>query len=920
MHPLRDADSHARPTRQFEPDPAPAPARQSVYGPQSCASARVLVVEDEPITRMAVARTLRNSGWDVCEAATGAEALRQLGSRPDLVLLDVGLPDASGYDICRQLKGNAATAFVPVLLLSGRGTSSEERVRGLECGADDYLAKPADPAELVARVRALLRIRRAEAEVRRSTEMLRAVAEGTTDAVFVKDRAGKYLFFNEAAARFVGRPVSEVLGKDDTALFDPESAARVMARDRRVMESGRPETDEEHLTAAGVARTYLATKAPYRDDAGNVHGIIGISRDVTERRRLEAERDQLLARHQLQIERLPLAYVLHDAELRVIEWNPAAEALFGYRKDEVLGQDVLPLLVPPDTLPHVGEVFERLRAGDMTAHSVNANRTKDGRTILCNWYNTPLTDRTGAFAGVLGLAVDVTRERQSEEALRLRERALESVSQGILIVDALRPDLPIIYANPAFERLTGYTRGEVIGRNGRMLQGRDTDPTALAELRRAVREGRACTVELLNYKKDGTPFWNELSVSPVRDGEGRLTHFVGVQTDVTARRRLEEQYRQSQKMEVVGRLAGGIAHDFNNLLTVINGYGEVVMCALKPGDQTRELVGEMVKAGERAASLTRQLLAFSRQQMMTPRVLNLNTVVTDMEKMLRRVIGEDIDLEARLQPGLNPVKADPGQIEQVILNLAVNARDAMPRGGKLTVETRNVELEGDCAGSSAGLAPGNYVLLAVSDTGVGMPPDVRARVFEPFYTTKGPGKGTGLGLATVHGIISQSGGRVEVYSEPGHGTTFKIYLPRTSGPAPTGKSHAGTQAPAPKGSETVLLAEDEDSVRALSHQILQSSGYNVLVAADGESALRVVEQETGPIHLLVSDVVMPGMGGRQLVERLQDAHPEMRVLYLSGYADDAVIRHGVLEAEVNFLQKPFSGTALARKVREVLDG
>jgi PAS domain S-box-containing protein len=517
-------------------------------------------------------------------------------------------------------------------------------------------------------------------------------------------------------------------------------------------------------------------------------------------------------------------------------------------------------------------------------------------------------------------ARDLTERRQAEEALRLRERALESASQGILITDPGRPDNPIIYANPAFERLTGFARAEVLGCNCRILQGVETDPAAVAELRRAVREGLPCAVELLNYRKDGSTFWNALSVSPVRDADGRLTHFVGVQTDVTERRKLEDQYRQAQKMEVVGRLAGGIAHDFNNLLTVINGYGEMVLAMLPRGDPARDSVAEMVKSGERAATLTRQLLAFSRQQVLAPRVLNLNTVIAEMEKMLRRVIGEDIELATRLEPTLGPVRADPGQLEQVLLNLAVNARDAMPRGGKLTLETHDAELDEAYAVDHAGVVPGRYALLAVSDTGTGMAPEVRERVFEPFFTTKGPGKGTGLGLATVHGIVTQSGGRVEVYSEVGRGTTFNIYLPRFGGAPPAFRTPHSATAASPRGHETLLLAEDEEAVRALSRHVLRECGYAVLEARNGEEALHLCERERGEIHLLISDVVMPGIGGRQLAERLLAVRPGMRVLYLSGYADDAVIRHGVLEADVNFLQKPFSASTLARRVREVLDG
>ena len=417
----------------------------------------------------------------------------------------------------------------------------------------------------------------------------------------------------------------------------------------------------------------------------------------------------------------------------------------------------------------------------------------------------------------------------------------------------------------------------------------------------------------MNYRKDGTPFWNAVSVSPVRDGGGRVTHFVGVQTDVSPFKELEGQYRQAQKMEVVGQLAGGVAHDFNNLLTVINGFADLTLDQLRPGDPLRGMVEEVRKAGERASGLTRQLLALSRQQVLEPKVLDVNGVVGEAAAMLRRLIGEDVELVTALDPALRPVKADPGQIEQVLINLVVNARDAMPRGGRVTVETRNVEPDGEAA------RPAGYVVFRVSDTGCGMTDEVKARIFDPFFTTKEVGRGTGLGLATVHGIVTQAGGRVEVESEVGRGTTFAVYLPATAEAADGSRTHPALRE-TPRGRETVLLAEDDAALRAFVRGVLGAAGYTVLEAGDGAGAVALCERHPGPIDLLVTDVVMPGLGGRQLAERVAGLRPGVRVLYLSGYTPDAVVRHGVEQATVAFLQKPFSPTALTRKVREVLDG
>jgi two-component system cell cycle sensor histidine kinase/response regulator CckA len=384
-----------------------------------------------------------------------------------------------------------------------------------------------------------------------------------------------------------------------------------------------------------------------------------------------------------------------------------------------------------------------------------------------------------------------------------------------------------------------------------------------------------------------------------------------------ALRNSEEQLRQSQKMEAVGRLAGGIAHDFNNLLSIILSYSTMLGADLESDDPVREDLEEIQRAGERAATLTRQLLAFSRQQVLAPKIVDLNVVIAAMHKMLGRVIGEDVDFRSVTPPGLGNVKVDPGQIEQVIMNLVVNARDAMPKGGKLTVETANVSLDEPYAAEHAGVRPGPHVMLAVSDTGVGMDRATQARIFEPFFTTKETGKGTGLGLSTVFGIVKQSGGHIWVYSEVGRGTTFKIYLPQAEGEATVaGKSGSAMSL---RGSETILLVEDEEQLRKLARGILKKNGYHVLDAKDAADALAVRDRFSGRIDLLLTDVVMPGMSGRELAERFVVAHPQIRVLFMSGYTADTVVHHGVLDAGIAYLQKPLTPETLTRKVRQVLD-
>jgi signal transduction histidine kinase/CheY-like chemotaxis protein len=420
-------------------------------------------------------------------------------------------------------------------------------------------------------------------------------------------------------------------------------------------------------------------------------------------------------------------------------------------------------------------------------------------------------------------------------------------------------------------------------------------------------------------RRDGTIIWVRDSGRAVRDDEGRVLSYEGSLEEITERRRLEEQLRQAQKMEAIGRLAGGVAHDFNNLLTAMMGYTGLVLETLSPNDPMRSDIEGIQKTAERASNLTRQLLAFARKQVIHPAVLNPNDLILNVDKMLRRLIGEDIELVTLPAPNLGQVKADPGQLEQVLLNLAVNARDAMPRGGKLTVETNNVTLDEDYASQHVDVPAGEYVLLSVSDTGIGMTEEVKTHLFEPFFTTKERGKGTGLGLATCFGIVKQSGGHIEAYSEVNRGTTFKIYLPRLKeaiSPVP-GRAKSGDL---PRGTETVLLVEDESAVRELASRMLRQQGYNVLEAANGEEALRVAGEYAGEeIHLLLTDVVMPRLGGTELADQLKVMRPDIKVLFTSGYTDNAIVHPSILESGMAFLPKPFSSQMLARKVREVLD-
>ena len=629
-------------------------------------------------------------------------------------------------------------------------------------------------------------------ELQKNLALLRGITEGTTDAVFVKDLRGRYLMMNSAGARFMGRTVEEVIGKDDMELFNPESGREIMERDRSILKSGKMQMYEEAATAGEVSRVYLANKGPFRDANEEVVGLLGICRDITDRKLADEEMRRSQQKLSIHFEHTPLAVVELDLEFRVAAWNPSAERIFGYSRQEALGQHAS-FIVPPEFRSHVEQLWQGLVRQTGGTRSANDNLTKDGRTISCEWYNTPLVDDSGRVLGVASLAHDVT------------------------------------------ERVA-----------------------------------------------------------------------------------LEERLRQSQKMEAVGRLAGGVAHDFNNLLTVILGYSQILAEGVPAGSRLADSTAQIKSAADRASGITRQLLAFSRKQVLSPRVINLNDITLNLDALLRRLIGEDVEVRTDLANDLGSVKADPGQIEQVIMNLALNARDAMPQGGKLTLETANAQLDESYGRSHQPTKPGRYVMLAVSDTGHGMPPETQARIFEPFYTTKDVGKGTGLGLSMVYGIVKQSGGYIWVYSELDQGTTFKIYLPRVDQPAETMGAESRPKN-VQRGSETILLVEDDPQLRELSSSVLAHCGYKVLIAGQPEDALAICRSNQRDIRLLITDVIMPSMNGRQLAEQILQISPDVRVLYISGYTNNAIVHYGVLDAGLWFLPKPFTLSALIAKVREVLD-
>jgi PAS domain S-box-containing protein len=653
------------------------------------------------------------------------------------------------------------------------------------------------------------------------------------------------------------------------------------------------------------------------DDAGQPRGLRGVNTDITDRKRAESQLRDAKEFSENLIQTANVIILGLDLEGNINIFNQTAEEITGYTAADLKGKNWFETLTPKEKYPSVWTELNRLINGGLPRTFENALVTRSGEERQILWQNNQIRV-DGKIVGIISFGNDITERKRAEAALRESEeryRDLVENAHDIIYSHDLQGNYTSM--NKAGEQITGYTAQESLS----LDIERTVAPEHIEKVREMVRRklaGEKVTAyEMEIIAKDGHRVTVEANTKLVYQN-GVPIGVQGIARDVTERKHLEEQLRQSQKMEAIGQLAGGVAHDFNNLLTAINGYSGLALQKIDDDHPLKGYLEEIKKAGDRAANLTRQLLAFGRKQILQPLALNLNDVVTDMSKMLRRLIGEDIEFHAKLDPALRKTKADPGQIEQVLVNLVVNARDAMPQGGNLTIETTGVDLNEDYASRHVGVVPGHYVMLAVSDTGTGMDEATQARIFDPFFTTKEKGKGTGLGLSTVYGIVKQSGGNIWVYSEPLQGTTFKVYLPELAGATPKVITEA-VERVINGGSETILLVEDEDVVRRLACKILENVGYSVLEASRGQEAIRLCLERKEPIDLLLTDVVMPETSGKEVADRLSEMQPGLRVLFMSGYTDEAIVHHGVLDLNVEFIQKPFTPAGLTKKVREVLD-
>ncbi len=598
----------------------------------------------------------------------------------------------------------------------------------------------------------------------------------------------------------------------------------------------------------------------------------------------------------------------------IIYVNSSVTVQLGYSHDELVGKSAFSFVHPED-LKSVFELFQKVIAVNQAVEKTEMRfKHKDGswRFFECSGKNLLLNP---AVNGVVVSGRDITERRAAESKIRLQSQALEAASNGIVITDIAGT---ILWVNDAFTKMTGYSSEEAVGKNPRILKSGEQSVKVYEELWSTLMAGSPWKGELINRRKDGTLYFEKQSITPVKNQEGHIIQFIAIKEDVSAQKKMEAQYRQAQKMEAVGQLAGGVAHDFNNLLTIILGQSELMLLKLEAGDPLAPKVNDILEAGRRAVNLTRQLLAFSRRQVFKMEVKDLNEIAVGTDKMIRRLLGEDIEFVTVGQEKIKPVKVDSAQIEQALMNLAVNARDAMPSGGKLVFEVGETAVDAKMAQKYPGLPAGAYVTLKISDTGTGMSPEVKAKIFEPFFTTKEKGKGTGLGLSMVYGIMKQSRGYIYADSELGKGTTFTLYFPPADA-SEISLSGENKQEAIPSGTETVLLVEDEDIVRGLAKNILSQRGFHVLEAGNGLEALELLKNHKGdPVALMLTDMIMPFMGGHELAEKVSRLYPKIKIIFTSGYTNHSAVQKWI-DSGCRFLQKPYRPAELIFSVREVLD-
>ena len=890
---------------------------------------RVLIVEDSEEDTFLIIRELKRGGFDpIHERVETAEGMKAALSTKtwDLILADYSMPHFSGLEALKLSKESGLD--LPFIIVSG-SIGEDVAVEAMKSGAHDYLMKN-NLARLVPAIQQELR----EAEVRRklkesqnalqeSEKRYRQVVESATEIIYTVDEKGNFTYGNPAGLKITGYSLQELRGLNYTDLVVPDHRERVSQAYINQFRERRPTSYMEFpfFNKSGEIIWFSQNTSLVIED-GKVVEFHIIARDITERKQAEEALQESEEKYRLLVENANEAiFVIQDGMLRF--FNIKYIELIGYSKEELTSTPFINFVHPDDREVTLGRYLKRIRGEELSGVNVFRIIDKAGNirwaevhSVLISWEGRPAT---------LNFLNDITERQRTEQSLFDSEQRYRNLVENAPdVIFTLSPDGTITSLNPAFETITGWSRSEWLGKVFTAILRPDDLSRGLEFFRSVLKGEKTAPFELGVLEESGDYLTAEFTITP-QTQDGSVMGVLGIARDITDRKRaeqemssLQDQFRQSQKMEAIGRLTGGMAHDFNNLLTIIQGYSELSLVEMDKGSSLRGNIEEIEKATDRATDLIRQLLAFSRCQIMEMKVLDLNALLRNLHKMLSRIIGEDIELMMVLGENLGRVKTDPGQIEQVIMNLAVNARDAMPKGGRFTIETANVNLNKGYARNHVTVPPGPYVMISVSDTGMGMTPEVRDRVFEPFFTTKEKGKGTGLGLSTVYGIIKQSGGHIWVSSEPGKGTEFKIYLPRVDEPLEELKEKVEKEG-VPRGNERILIVEDEEYLLKLAGRILERQGYTVLQTSSTSEALEICKEQKKPIHLILTDVVMPKMSGLELIEQCRQMRADFKTLYMSGYTDDIITHQGILQEGLDYIQKPFTVDELSRKVRRVLD-
>ncbi|MGA8180574.1 MAG: response regulator [Desulfobacterales bacterium] len=940
---------------------------------------KILIVDDKKENLVVLRQVLKGLDAEIVEARSGNEALAAtLDHCFAVAILDVMMPGMSGYELAEHLSGDDKTKVIPIVFLTASYADEQHMFEGYAAGGIDYIIKPYAPEVLLGKVKVLLELDRHRHELQRHRDHLENLVAERTEEMRKRIKEIECLY---AVSSFVAKPcrsIDEAL-KTAADLIPPGwqhseiARARIVFEGRKFASEGFMETPWKQSAdivlsgeTVGTVEVCYLEERPARDEGPFILEERSLINELARQLGIMIQRERAHAR--LEHVNRVLASI-RDVNRLIVREKQRKALLHAVchsltRSRGLHGAWIVLTDGLPDRVEGAQAGFKEAAFSELlnlvqwgeTPACFRDSQTEPGVNMMeipsaaCG--NCPLGNTcggNGAIAielthadrryGYMGVSVPtqfrIDKEEASlfeeiagdiafalasieqEEALRISERRYrmltENLPQKIFVKDR---QSVYISCNENYARDLGILPDEITGKTDYDFYSKELAAKYRTDDERLMEQGKTEEFEE-QYVQHGKEAWIHMSKTPIRNDEGNITGILGIFWDVTEKRQLEEQFRQVQKLEAVGVLAGGVAHDFNNILSVIIGYGEELLHELHTTDPLRESAEEIVEAGKRSAALTRQLLAFSRKQTLQPEVLHLNDIVKNLEKMMRRLIGEDIELTTLQAEGLASVEADPGQIEQVIMNLAVNARDAMPQGGKLTIETANVELDESYANNHVSVVPGRYVMLAITDTGCGMDEATVKKIFEPFFTTKEKGKGTGLGLSTVYGIVKQSEGNIWVYSEPGKGTTFKIYLPQTQAERAT-KEVSIDQGDIRFGEVTILAVEDDPALRKLIERMLERLQCPVNTAANGGEALLMVEEKGLRPDLLITDMVMPGMNGKALADRLRITQPDLKVLYMSGYTDNSIVHRGVLDPGTPFIQKPFSFRDLTSRIESLL--